>query len=98
MSFSPERRHECVKATVIDHAIDLVCTHGLSFAETYLHNQRLRNETIARVLSASQDQHRKHECASPHHELPYASESQDTSNTPARQLSYSSRPKLGHLR
>lgn len=97
MSFTPERRLQCVKATAIDHAIDLVCTHGLSFASTYLRNQGLRNETIARVLSGPQNQHRKHECSKLHHELPYASPSQDT-NTPTRQLSYSTRPKPGYLR
>ena len=98
MSFSPERRLQCAKATAIDHAIDLACTHGLSFASAYLRNQRLRNDTIARVLSGPRDQHRQHECASIPPELPYTSEAGDASETPVRQLSYSSRQKFGHLR
>lgn len=98
MSFSPERRLQCAKATAIDHAIDLACTHGLSFASAYLRNQRLRNDTIARVLSGPRDQHRQHECASIPPELPYTSEAGDASETPVRQLSYSSRLKFGHLR
>lgn len=98
MSFSRERRLQCAKATAIDHAIDLACTHGLSFASAYLRNQRLRNETIARVLSGPGDQHRKHECSSPPHELPYTSESPDSGNAAVRQLSYSSRQNLWHPR
>lgn len=98
MSFSPERRQQCAKATAIDHAIDLACTHGLSFASAYLRNQRLRNETIARVLSGLRDQLRQHECSRIPPELPYTSEAGDASETPVRQLSYRSRQNFGHLR
>ena len=98
MAFTPERRQQCVKATAVDHPIDLACTHGLSFASTYLRNQRLSDKTITRILFGPQDQHRKHECSGLHPELPYASELRDSSNTPVRQLSYSSRPRLGHFR
>jgi len=93
-----ERRQQRVKTTVIDHAIDLVCTHGLTYASTYLRNQRFRDETIARVLCCSQDQRRKHDCSVPHAELPYASESRDSCSTIVRQLSYTSRPGGRHSR
>jgi hypothetical protein len=93
-----ERRQQRVKTTVIDHAIDLVCTHGLSYASTYLRNQKFGDETIARVLSGSQDQHRKHDCSDQHAELPYASESQESENAVVRQLSYSSRSGSGNSR
>lgn len=86
------------KASHLDHAIDLACTHGLSLASAYLRNQRLRNDTIARVLSAPRDLHRQHEFASIPPELPYTSEVGDASETPVRQLSYSSRLKFRHLR
>lgn len=98
MSFSAERRQQSAKTTAIDHAIDLACTQGLSFASAYLRNQRFCNETIAQVLSDPQGRHRWHDCSGQFAELPYASESPAPSNTTVRQLSYSSRSRLGRLR
>ena len=44
------RRQTNTRAAKIEHAVELMRTHGTSFASKYLKNQKFSDETIARVL------------------------------------------------
>lgn len=46
-----ERRGKNCRENAIDHAVELMGTHGISFASQYLKNQKVTEETIARVLT-----------------------------------------------
>lgn len=48
-----DRRIRKRSADTIDHAIELVTTHGTAYASRYLKNHRIGEETIARVISGT---------------------------------------------
>jgi len=45
------RRQKNSRAATIDHAVELIRTHGVSYASKYLKNQRVTDETTSRILS-----------------------------------------------
>ncbi|WP_395398760.1 hypothetical protein ACHMW6_18430 [Pseudoduganella sp. UC29_106] len=45
-----ERRHDNEQVRYLEHAIDLVRTHGWRYAVAYLRNQRVAEATLQRVL------------------------------------------------
>lgn len=47
------RRVRKLSSDTIDHAIELVATHGVAYASKYLKNHRIGDETIARVISGT---------------------------------------------
>lgn len=48
-----ERRSQNCLSGTIDHALDLVATHGVHFATAYLRNHRVSESTIGRVTSGT---------------------------------------------
>jgi hypothetical protein len=89
------RRQKDSCAATIEHAVELMRTHGASYASKYLKNQGVADETIARVLSDNPSMRRA---------LPLSGESQsswfkeeDEPRQPSiRPLSYKTRGKLTH--
>jgi len=47
------RRARKRSSDTIDHAIELVATHGMAYASKYLKNHRIGDEIIARVISGT---------------------------------------------
>lgn len=45
-----DRRHDAQQFRHLNHAIDLVRTHGWRYAVEYLRNQRIDESTLQRVL------------------------------------------------
>lgn len=48
-----DRRIRKRSSDTIDHAIELVTTHGVAYTSKYLKNHRIGDETIARVISGT---------------------------------------------
>jgi hypothetical protein len=62
MSSMSNRRKQCSEAAAIDRAIDLKGTHGSSFAANYLRTERIREDTISRVIFGHWCDHRVQDC------------------------------------
>ncbi len=97
MSNDTERRQKSGRAAAIEHAIGLKSTHGVSYASKYLQNQKVADETIARVLT---DDTRTRRAVSRWVQVsslrPDREFEQRTAST--RQLSYQTRGRLTHNR
>jgi len=65
MNGTAERRQRISVMAKIEHGLQLKQTHGVSFAATYLSNQRVGVETITRVLYGHWGTRRVVDCRSP---------------------------------
>ena len=93
MSDETDRRQWTLRALVIEHAVSLMRTHGISYASMYLKNRKFSEDTIVRVLADDSSQRRTAWTPVQTHSA-FPDEKQRAGG-PTRQLSYTSRVKSG---
>ena len=86
------RRQKNSSAATIEHAVELMRTHGASYASRYLTNRGIAAETITRVLTDNPSARRSLPRSSEGH-VGWGERNSEVQQVPIRQLNYKARGK-----